>query len=288
MNRLPPWFKQDITQNSHPSSINRINSLNINTVCAQAHCPNINSCFKNSRMTFMILGKVCTRNCSFCALNQTDDYSSLSLDKDEPYRVARAVSQLGLNYVVITSVTRDDLEDGGSAQFVSSIKALRAMNKEIKIEVLIPDFHAKLSCIKCVLDAGVDVAGHNLETISRLYAQIRPSADYARSLKVLAYMKKYKPAVITKSSLMLGMGEAESEVIGAMQDLRDSSCDILTLGQYLAPSPEHYPVKEFIAPEQFEKYRHMAKDSGFKAVLAGPLVRSSFQAEEVYRDVVSV
>ena len=203
------------------------------------------------------------------------------MDENEPIRISRIVELLGLNYVIITSVTRDDLPDGGASIFAKTLKLIQAVKKGIKVEVLIPDFQGKVDSLKCILQARPFVVGHNLETVSRLYDELRPQADYRRSLNVIGRIKKISPGIFTKSSLMLGFGETKQEVINALQDLRKQDCDILTLGQYLAPSTEHYPVKEYIAIEQFQEYEKIGVAMGFKAVLSGPLVRSSYKAEEV-------
>jgi lipoic acid synthetase len=232
----------------------------------------------------MILGDTCTRDCRFCAVAKSDN-SNLELDLQEPKRIAAAVRWLALSYVVITSVTRDDLADGGSGIFAQTIETIRMLDKRIKIEVLIPDFKGSTASLKCVVDAGPDVIAHNIETVSRLYQEVRPKAGYRLSLEVLNKIKEIGGKVITKSSLMLGLGEKEEEVLSVMQELRQSRCDILTLGQYLSPSKGHYPVKEFISKEKFARYREGGLALGFKAVLSGPLVRSSYQAEEVYKGI---
>jgi lipoic acid synthetase len=282
-NRLPPWFRQKAPSVETLQRARLLSSLRVHTVCQKALCPNLDSCFNNLRLTFMILGDTCTRDCRFCAVAKLDN-SNLELDLQEPKRIAAAVRGLALSYVVITSVTRDDLADGGSGIFAQTIEAIRTLDKRIKIEVLIPDFKGSAASLKCVVDAGPDVIAHNIETVSRLYQEIRPKADYRLSLAVLSLIKKMKGKVITKSSVMLGLGEKEEEVLSVMQELRQNRCDILILGQYLAPSKEHYPVKEFISKEKFARYKESALALGFKAVLSGPLVRSSYQAEEIYKE----
>jgi len=283
INRLPQWFRQDIPDTITLERTRIVSEFNIHTVCQEAKCPNLGYCFKNSRLTFIILGDTCTRNCRFCAVNKTNGEYSLGLDSDEPYRISQIVKRLSIKYVVITSVSRDDLCDGGAAQFAKTIELIRDLNKNIKIEVLIPDFQGRISSLRTVLDAEPDLVAHNIETISRLYKDLRPAANYQGSLDILKKIKELKPSLISKSSLMLGLGETEEEVKQTLEDLRKSKCDILTLGQYLAPSKEHYPVKEFIDMEQFERYREIGLSLGFKAVLSGPLVRSSYRAEEVYK-----
>jgi len=281
--KLPCWFKQDIPDAVTLERARLLNESRVNTVCQKARCPNLSSCFKNSKFTFMILGDICTRNCRFCAVTQTKEYV-LPVDTEEPYRVSQMVKIFGLNYVVITSVTRDDLLDGGAGIFAKTIELIHNIGADIRIEVLIPDFQGKISSLNSLLDAQPDVVAHNIETVPWLYEALRPLADYQLSLGVLRSIKEIRPSTVTKSSILLGLGEKEEEVISAMEDLRQNQCDILTFGQYLAPSVNHYPVREFIEPEQFRKYREIGLRLGFKSVLAGPKVRSSYRAENVYRE----
>jgi len=285
INRLPSWFRQEIPDAAVFEMSGLLSKFNIHTVCRQAGCPNLGRCFKDKKFTFMILGDSCTRNCGFCAVNKG---SALTLDDAEPQRLSRIVKLLGLGYAVITSVTRDDLPDGGAGHFAKCIASIRALNSGIKVEVLIPDFQGKLASLKCVLDSVPQVLAHNIETVSRLYKDLRPQADYRLSLGILDKAKELQPSITTKSSIMLGLGETEEEVASSMEDLREKRCDILTLGQYLAPSPSHYPVREFIDIEQFRKYREIGIRLGFKAVLSGPLVRSSYNAEDIYRELLYV
>ncbi|MCM8779613.1 MAG: lipoyl synthase, partial [Candidatus Omnitrophica bacterium] len=252
----------------------------LNTVCVSAHCPNLTRCFKEGQATFIILGDVCTRDCLFCAVKKNKE--PLALDNDEPQRIAAAARRLGLKYVVITSVTRDDLPDGGAGHFVKTVNILRKNLAGAKIELLIPDFKNKEGALELVVDCVPDVLGHNLETVPALYARVRPQADYRYSLKILEKIKNLNQKIFTKSSLILGMGEKEKEVIAVLEDLRKANCDILTLGQYLSPSDKHHSVKEFVGEDQFDYYRSVALALGFKAVLSGPLVRSSYKAEETY------
>jgi lipoic acid synthetase len=282
MNRLPAWFRQEFADEATGELAQLLTESSVHTVCQEARCPNINHCFKNKRFTFLILGNTCTRSCRFCAVRKSAN-KNLALDEDEPYRISRLVERLDLDYVVITSVTRDDLVDGGAAIFVETIELIHKINEDIKVEVLIPDFRGKIKSIETVLNAAPFVVAHNIETIKRLYPDLRPQADYELSLGILRKLKELKPRIFTKSSLMLGLGETEEEVIAAMKDLRSNYCDILTLGQYLVPSPEHYPIKEFISIEQFKEYKDIGMALGFKAVLSGPLVRSSYQAERIFQ-----
>ncbi|MDD4979652.1 MAG: lipoyl synthase [Candidatus Omnitrophica bacterium] len=283
-NRLPAWFRQDIPDAEAKAGMRLFSGLNVHTVCQEARCPNLSRCFKNLEFTFMILGDTCTRDCRFCAVTKTSK-KTLPIDQNEPGKVGRIIKLLDLSYVVITSVTRDDLNDGGAGEFARTIGLIRRINKNTKIEALIPDFSGHFDSLKTVIMSKPAVLAHNLETISRLYPQLRPQAGYLRSLELLARIKSVNRALITKSSLMLGLGETEEEIIEAMADLRYCQCDILTLGQYLAPSKEHYPVQEFINIEQFRRYKEVGLDLGFKAVLSGPKVRSSYQAGKIYNEL---
>lgn len=286
-NRLPFWFRQEIPQAITLKRMDLVSKWEVNTVCKEAGCPNIGNCFNNGKLTFMILGKSCTRDCKFCGVNKSKT-KNLTVDEAEPDRIIRIVKEFNLKYVVITSVTRDDLADGGAGHFARTIRAIHNLNRDILIEVLIPDFQGNILSLKSILEAKPDVIAHNLETVFRLYSDIRPQADYGLSLEVLRNLKLLEPSIITKSSIILGLGETQEEVVQAMQDLRQSECNILTLGQYLAPSDKHYPVYEFISPEQFVEYRNIGLSLGFKAVLSAPLARSSYMAEEVFREVTYV
>ena len=282
--RLPVWFKQNIPGKKSIEKLQKLSENNLNTVCVSAMCPNLSACFKNNELTFMILGDTCTRNCLFCAVKKSK-LEDLGVDEGEPKRVACAVKEFGLKYTVITSVTRDDLEDGGSQHFAKTIEEIRNISPQTKIEVLIPDFQGKFSSLKRVLGALPNVIAHNIETVRRLSIKIRPLSDYDRSLRVLDMIKRMAQSIVTKSSIMLGLGETQEEVFGALKDLHNVNCDVVTMGQYLAPSVNHYPVKEFVPIGQFAKYKDMAYSLGFKAVLSGPLVRSSYEAERVYGQV---
>ena len=283
MNRLPSWLKQNIPDVSVQNTANNIHKFGLNTVCREAMCPNINDCFKQRQATFMILGSSCTRACGFCNISGVGKLFQ-EASPDEPQRITEAVKALGLKYVVITSVTRDDLIDGGASQFVKTIESIRELDESIKVEVLIPDFNGSLENLDSVIKAQPFVLAHNLETVNRLYYIIRPEADYARVLFLLKKAKELSKILITKSSLMLGLGEKEEEVVAALKDLRSSDCDIVTLGQYLAPSFNHYPVKEFVHPEKFRKYADIARGLGFKNVLSSPKARSSYHAKELSRE----
>ncbi len=283
MNRLPAWFRQELPGEEALKTVSLVAQSAVNTVCCQARCPNSSLCFKEGKLTFMILGDTCTRNCRFCSVNKKAFGVELEVDADEPARIAGLVRQLGLQYAVITSVTRDDLIDGGASQFVKTVKAIKGLGQEMRVELLVPDFKGNLFfSLKAILDTSPDVVGHNIETVARLYSGLRPEADYRLSLDVLSNIKVLNRDVLSKSSIMLGLGETEDEVVRTMRDLRKSNCDILTLGQYLAPSDKQAAVKEFISLEQFARYKEIGEALGFLAVMSGPLVRSSYRAEELF------
>lgn len=284
INRLPCWFKQEIPDEEVLDLSRRLRNNRLNTVCRSAHCPNINSCFKQRQVTFMILGDKCSRHCRFCAVDKQND-TALSLNREEPQKIAKLIKELGIRYVVITSVTRDDLADGGAGEFARCINLIREFSPDVKIEILIPDFSGNADSLKKVIAARPSVIAHNLETVRHLYPQLKPDSDYLRSLRLLSLLKKIGQSLVTKSSLMLGLGEAESDILAAMCDLRDAGCDILTLGQYLAPTRTHYPVKEFVTVEKFARLGEKAYSSGFKAVLSGPKVRSSYHADKLYEEL---
>jgi lipoic acid synthetase len=281
---LPSWIRKRAPKEEILQKMKHLlRSLSLNTVCEEAKCPNIGECFAKKTATFMILGSRCTRNCRFCAVDKGDP---LPLDLSEPENVSRAVSRLSLRYVVITSVTRDDLPDGGASQFARTIKEIRRINKDgIRIEILIPDFKGSLFSLKAVIEARPDVLNHNLETVPRLYVTVRPKADYSRSLELLRRSKEMNSRIYTKSGLMVGLGEEFGEVVEVMKDLREVGCDILTIGQYLRPSPEHLEVKEFVKPEKFKEYETIGRSLGFSCVAASPFVRSSYQAKETLEKI---
>jgi lipoic acid synthetase len=275
--RHPEWIKVKSTDTHGTKKILRHHR--VSTVCEEARCPNQGKCFSKSTATFMILGDRCTRNCSFCAVESS---KPLPPDPHEPERVAEAASALGLKFVVITSVTRDDLPDGGALQFAGTIRALRGKNNTIKIEVLTPDFKGNVEAIKTVLAACPDVFNHNVETVPGLYSTVRPQADYSLSIKVLKTARELYPDMKTKSGIMLGLGETETEVLSVMKDLRNAGCDFLTIGQYLQPRRNNLPVVEYIKPEVFEYYRVKGLEMGFTAVASSPLTRSSMDAGEMF------
>ena len=251
----------------------------LHTVCEEARCPNLGECFCSGTATFLILGKICTRNCGFCAVEHGDPVPP---DESEPERVAQAVKRMGLQYVVITSVTRDDLADGGASLFAKVIRSVRILGPEIKVEVLIPDFKGDQSSLKIVLNEYPDVLNHNIETISRLYPEVRPQADYQRSLDLLRRSRENFPHIPTKSGFMLGLGETHEEVLELLLGLKEVGCNFLTIGQYLQPRPDRLPVVRFIPPEEFEEYKRIGEEMGFKAVASDPFVRSSFHASQMF------
>jgi lipoic acid synthetase len=278
--RKPPWLKKRIPSLQDLQKVKSIlDETDLHTVCEEARCPNLGECFSKGTSTFLILGRVCTRNCGFCAVEHG---APAPTDESEPERVAQAVQKMGLQYVVITSVTRDDLPDGGASLFAKTIQAIRALNPKIKIEVLIPDFKGDQTSLKAVLKEYPDVLNHNIETISRLYPRVRPQADYSRSLNLLKSSKKSHPYILTKSGFMLGLGETQEEVLELLRGLREVGCDFLTVGQYLQPRPDRLPVVRFIPPEEFEEYKRLGEEMGFKAIASGPFVRSSFHASQMF------
>ena len=276
MQSKPKWLRVPYYDEKESAFVSEmLVELHLNTVCEEAACPNRSECYSNKTATFLILGKVCTRKCSFC--NVTDGIPS-PVDKDDPQRVAKAVKKLNLSYAVITSVTRDDLPDGGSNHFGEVISAIRKITPSTKIEVLIPDLGGDFENIKTMAHASPDVISHNIETVPSLYKQVRPGADYKRSLSIIESVRDINPNIRTKSGIMLGLGESYEEVLSAFDDLREVGCEILTIGQYLSPSKNHYPVKEYISPEIFEQYAEVARGKGFSHVASAPFVRSSYHA----------
>ena len=278
--RLPSWFKVKINQGERFRRIDSlIKSSQLHTVCEEAGCPNKWECWNRGTATFMILGGICTRGCRFCGVEKGKPGGA---DWEEAERVAGAIKKLALKYAVITSVTRDDLEDGGSSIFAKVVEENRKINPNCRIELLIPDFRCQRDAIERVVDSAPSVLGHNIETVGRLYSTVRPQADYKRSLKVLELAKKRDEGMLTKSGLIIGFGEKNEEIIQAIKDLHGVGCDILTIGQYLRPSKQHIPVERFYTPEEFEEFEAIGREIGFSYVKAGPLVRSSYHAEEVY------
>ena len=287
LTRLPPWFRQEIPDTNKIRSMKELfRGSRLHTVCESAHCPNMGKCWGQGVATFMILGEVCTRACRFCAVR-----SGLpqAVDQQEPHHVAQAVKELNLRYVVITSVARDDIEDEGAGHFVQTIQAIRRLTPHVKIEVLIPDFSAKHESLKTLTDAAPEVVSHNIETVRRLSRQIRPQAWHDRSLQVLRTMTELNKDIFIKSSFMVGVGETDEEITELMKELLEAVCQILTIGQYLAPTQmkRHVPVERFVTTAQFEEYRVLGMKMGFKYVESGPLVRSSYIAEKGYKEAMA-
>ncbi len=273
----PKWLRAPAPAGENYRQLKELVSrLDLHTVCESAACPNVGECWNRRTATFMILGNVCTRRCGFCAVSKG---APLAVDYDEPRRVAEACATLGLRYAVITSVNRDDRKDGGAELFALTIEAIRAQIPGCKVEVLVPDFQGSHAAMDIVMNAHPDVLNHNTETVPRLYRQVRLGARYPRSLDMLRYAKQLRPHIPTKSGLMLGLGELESEVLAVMRDLHDHHVDILTLGQYLRPSAKHLPLLRYIEPQEFARYKQAGMEMGFAHVEAGPLVRSSYHAD---------
>lgn len=276
----PAWLRKTVTHSRVVESTRELLAgLNLHTVCQSARCPNTSECFSCQTATFMILGDRCTRRCNFCAVKKGAPEPP---DPAEPAKVAEAAVRLGLKYVVVTSVTRDDLPDGGAGHFARAIEELRRGIPGVVIEVLVPDFQGNVAALADLLAARPDVLNHNVETVPRLYPLVRPQADYRRSLVVLQEAKRLDDRICIKSGLMVGLGERQEEVLAVMRDLRAAGCAVLTIGQYLQPSPEHLPVQEFILPEVFEEYREQGLALGFREVVAGSWVRSSYRAGKVF------
>ena len=279
----PEWFKKPVPDPLVLAKMKELmDDLQLHTVCESAHCPNSGECFTRGVATFMILGDVCTRNCTFCAVK----HGQLSPpDVNEPEHVVEAVKKLRLRHVVITSVTRDDLPDGGAYQFAKLIEAIRSYNSQISVEVLIPDFQGSLSALEVVVASHPAVINHNVETVPRLYSRIRPQADYERSIQLLKHVKSMEGESLTKSGLMVGLGERREEVVQVMEDLREVNCDFLTIGQYLRPSPNHHEVVRFVSPVEFKECENTGVAMGFRGVASAPYVRSSFQAARMLKGI---
>ncbi|MFH1062234.1 MAG: lipoyl synthase [Candidatus Omnitrophota bacterium] len=275
--KKPHWLKKKVNLAKCLDLHQLFGQLELNTVCKEAHCPNISECFSARVATFLILGNVCTRNCRFCAVKSGKPQM---VDHAEPQRLAEAVNRLGLKHVVITSVTRDDLADGGAEAFVQNIKAVKSIDPNITVEVLVPDFQGQVESIKQVIQAGCDIFAHNIETVSDLYPQVRIGSDYQRSLNVLKTAKDIAPDKYIKSGIMLGLGETEGQALEVLKDIKKTGCDFLSIGQYLAPSKQHYQVREFIHPDRFNFYKQKAEEFGFSHIESGPYVRSSYLASE--------
>lgn len=280
---LPKWFNQKVPRAGEDQGADAlIKGLNLHTICESGHCPNVPQCFPGGA-AFLILGNICTRNCSFCAVDKGLPHPP---DPNEPANIVEAARRLKIDYVFITSVTRDDLPDDGAGQFVRTIELIHRELPGVGAEVLVPDFRGSSSAIRAVVQAKPEVMGHNLETVPRLYPRVRPMADYQRSLDLLRQSKIFDPEIVTKSGIMLGLGETKNEVVAVMRDLRLIDCDLLTFGQYLAPSLQNYPIASFPTPQEFADYIPIGLEMGFKGVASAPLMRSSFKAGELYRKAI--
>jgi lipoyl synthase len=274
--RHPDWIKVKAPGSPNYLRLKHIlREKNLHTVCEEARCPNIGECWGNKTATFLILGDTCTRGCRFCAI---DKGKPLALDPEEPRNVALVVKDLGLDHIVVTSVNRDDLPDGGAGHFAKTVFWIKALNPQIRVELLIPDFDGNLQALKTVVESGIEILNHNIETVPRLYGKVRPGHSYECSLNILSEAKRYRDDVLTKSGLMLGVGETHNEVIATLEELRDKKVDIVTLGQYLQPSNRQLKVDRYVTPDEFNEFKMAGKKLGFRHVESGPLVRSSYHA----------
>lgn len=277
----PEWLKvKAATKDEYKKIQGLMEKLNLHTVCQEANCPNLGECFSKGTATFMILGDLCTRNCRFCAVQKG---IPTYLDRQEPQMVAEAAKKMGLKHIVVTSVTRDDLPDNGAEHYARTIEALHGIKHGTTVEVLIPDLQGSEKDLETILDASPEILNHNLETVPRLYETVRPMADYSRSLELLKRVKQLRPDLLTKTGIMVGLGETEDEVIELMKDILGVGCDILTIGQYLQPSQQQLPVKAFVDPDQFKRYEIVGKKMGISYVASGPFVRSSYNAIEAIK-----
>jgi lipoic acid synthetase len=274
--RHPDWIKVKAPGNPNYLRLKKLmREKNLHTVCEEARCPNIGECWGNKTATFLILGDTCTRGCRFCAI---DKGKPLALDPEEPRNVALVVKDLGLDHIVVTSVNRDDLPDGGAAHFAKTVFWIKSLNPGIRVELLIPDFEGNLAAVATVVNAGIEILNHNIETVPRLYGKVRPGHTYECSVNILKTAKQIRPEVLTKTGMMLGVGETRDEVMATLQDLRENDVDIVTLGQYLQPSPKLLKVERYLHPDEFKEFKTAADKLGFRHVESGPLVRSSYHA----------
>lgn len=281
----PPWLRRRLPSGPVYEDVRSLLRKNrLHTVCQEAHCPNVWECFSHRTSTFLILGDHCTRNCRFCAVEHGP---AAPADAEEPERVAAAVRSLELKYVVVTSVTRDDLPDGGAGQFAETIRSIRSRVPDTLVEVLIPDFQGDSKALQAVLEARPDVLNHNIETVAGLYPAVRPQAEYKRSLELISRVAAHQPSIPAKSGIMLGLGETSEEIRETLRDLLSAGCRMLTLGQYLQPTRDHLPVRRFVSPEQFAEWRETALAMGFSEVASGPFVRSSYHARELFHSLAS-
>lgn len=282
ISRKPSWLRARMPGGERFDAVRRnVNEHRLSTVCQESHCPNIGECWNNGTATIMVMGSVCTRACKFCAVDTGNPKGWL--DHEEPENTAKSVELMGLRYIVLTSVDRDDLDDGGAAHYAACVSAIKARTPQVAVEALTPDFDGVHDAIEKVVDSGLDVFAQNVETVERLTHYVRdPRAGYEKTLKVLEHAKKHRPDVLTKTSIMLGLGETDEEILQTMDDLRAVGVDILTLGQYLRPTPNHLPVERYVTPEEFNRYRDIGLEKGFMEVPSGPMVRSSYRADRVF------
>jgi lipoic acid synthetase len=278
----PKWLRARVPTGERFEAVKQnVSSHKLSTVCEESHCPNMGECWSNGTATIMLMGSVCTRACRFCAVDTGNPNGWL--DKEEPENTAKSVELMGLRYIVLTSVDRDDLPDGGAGHYAASVRAIKQRTPQVVVEALTPDFDGVHSAIEAVVDSGLEVFAQNVETVERLTREVRdPRAGYAKTLNVLEHAKQHRPDVITKTSLMLGLGETEEEILATFDDLRAIGVDIVTLGQYLQPTRNHLPVKRWVTPEEFNRYREIGLAKGFMEVPSGPLVRSSYRADRVF------
>lgn len=283
--RIPDWIIDGLKEREKSKDLLVFLKDNgIVTICEEAKCPNIGTCFSKKTATFLIMGSICTRNCNFCAVTSGIPHP---LSEDEPTKVAETVKTLGIRHTVITSVTRDDLEDGGANHFVKTIRVVRAVNRDVTVEMLIPDFDGNISSVDKIIKEYPEVINHNIETVKELYNEVRPKADYSRSLKLLLRVNQKSDRIIAKSGMMVGLGETEEQVYKTMDDLLNAGVQILTIGQYLRPTNKHHEIKRFVTPEEFDRYREVGLEKGFIGVASGPFVRSSYKAKEIYHEARS-
>ncbi|MFX1295788.1 MAG: lipoyl synthase [Promethearchaeota archaeon] len=276
--KKPSWITTTVNLTSFNKLNSKIKNYKLHVVCFEASCPNIGICFNRKTATFLILGDICTRNCIFCGIK----HGNPSLpDPAEPKNIAKLVKELNLKHAVITSVTRDDLEDQGVSQFIQTIQEIRKIVQKVIIEVLIPDFQGNKNILNQLIREKPEIINHNVETVSRLYRKVRPQANYSQSLEILSYIKKQDPTIYTKSGFMVGIGETINEILALIHDLKKNNCDILTIGQYLRPSESQFPVQRYYKPEEFQKFEKFGKKLGFISVTAAPLIRSSYNAESI-------
>lgn len=280
--RKPKWLRAKMPGGERYEAVRKnVSEHRLSTVCQESHCPNIGECWAAGTATIMVMGSVCTRACKFCAVDTGNPKGWL--DHEEPENTAKSVELMGLRYIVLTSVDRDDLDDGGASHYAACVSAIKQRTPEVAVEALTPDFDAVMPHVEKVVDSGLDVFAQNVETVERLTSRVRdPRAGYQKTLDVLAHAKKHRPDVLTKTSLMLGLGETEEEILQTMDDLRAIGVDILTLGQYLRPTPNHLPVERYVTPEEFNRYRELGLEKGFMEVPSGPMVRSSYRADKVF------